>query len=254
MIDYKSKDLNLALRKIGLKKDDNIFCHSNLGFFGRMKDINNKNELCKIFYKNIFEIIGVKGNLIVTTFSYRNFKNENYIINSTKSDMGIFSEWIRKNKKSVRSNDPNFSISCIGPEKIYFTKNSKNDTYADDNFFGKFHKKNGKILNFNFPGSTIIHYYEKKLAVSYRYNKKFYGTTESKKQIWNVFSKKISDQNTYHNPFPITNFVKKYNIANYTNLGKGEILCIESMKFYNTIKKILIKKPYFLTLKYKKNL
>ena len=42
MIDYKSKDLNLALRKIGLKKDDNIFCHSNLGFFGRMKDINNK--------------------------------------------------------------------------------------------------------------------------------------------------------------------------------------------------------------------
>ena len=80
------------------------------------------------------------------------------------------------------------------------------------------------------------------------------GLLNQRNKFGMFFSKKISDQNTYHNPFPITNFVKKYNIANYTNLGKGEILCIESMKFYNTIKKILIKKPYFLTLKYKKNL
>ena len=36
--------------------------------------------------------------------------------------MGIFSEWIRKQKNSKRSNDPNFSISCIGPKKIILPK------------------------------------------------------------------------------------------------------------------------------------
>ena len=141
----KSKDLNLALRKIGLKKDDNIFCHSNLGFFGRMKDINNKNELCKIFYKNIFEIIGVKGNLIVPTFSYSYFKNENYIINSQSQIWVFFLNGLEKNKKSVRSNDPNFSISCIGPEKLFHKKIAKMTLMQMIIFLENFIKKTVKF-------------------------------------------------------------------------------------------------------------
>ena len=253
MTDYNENNIYLALKKVGLKKNDNIFCHSNLGFFGKLKGINDKNQLCKVFLKNIFKIIGKNGNLIVPTFSYSFFKSEKYINNITKSEMGIFSEWIRKQKNSKRSNDPNFSISCIGPKKNYFTETIENNTYSDDNFFGKFHRANGKVLNFNFPGSTIIHYYENKLKIKYRYNKKFYGISGTKKTEWLVFSKKISDRNTYHNPFPITNYIKKKKIAKYTNLGKGEILCINSLSFYNTIKKVLTKNPYFLTLKYKEN-
>ncbi len=254
MFDYNQKDIFYALKKVGLKKNDNVFCHSNIGFFGKLRDIETKNQLCKIFCENIIKIIGNNGNLIVPTFTYSYFKEKKYINNVTSSDMGIFSEWVRKQKNSLRSDDPNFSVSCIGPQSKYFTQIIEYNTYSENNFFGKFHKVNGKILNFNFPGSTIIHYYEKKLGIKYRYNKIFYGISDSKKKAWQVFSKKITKKDTYHNPFPITNYLKKRKIANYTNLGKGEVFCIDSNKFYNTIKKILIKKPDYLTLKYKKNI
>ena len=53
--------------------------------------------------------------------------------------------------------------------------------------------------------------------------------------------------------FQLLIILKKKKIAKYTSLGKGEILCINSLSFYNTIKKVLAKNPYFLTLKYKEN-
>lgn len=254
MFDYNEKDLKLALKKVGLKKNDNIFCHSNLGFFGKLQNVDSKKKLCELFYKNIIDIIGKKGNLIVPTFTYSFFKGKIFNVNTSISEMGIFSEWIRKQKQSKRSKDPNFSISCVGPDKDYFTNIYEKETYSDNNFFGKFHKKNGKIINLNFPGSTIIHYYEKKLGVKYRFDKKFNGINFTKKETWIVFSKKISNKNTYHNPFPITQYIKNKKIANFTNLGKGEILSISSNKFYNSIKKILIKKPNYLTKKNKENI
>ena len=57
-----------------------------------------KINYAEVFLKNIFKIIGKNGNLIVPTFSYSFFKSEKYINNITKSEMGIFSEWIRKQK------------------------------------------------------------------------------------------------------------------------------------------------------------
>ena len=57
MADYNSNKLYKALKKIGLKKNDVIFCHSNLGFFGKFKNAKNKNDLCNFFYKQIFKII-----------------------------------------------------------------------------------------------------------------------------------------------------------------------------------------------------
>ena len=224
MADYSKLDFKKSLLKIGIKKNDNIFCHSNIGFFGKPKNVNSKNQLCNLFLKVILDTIGKKGNLIVPTFSYSFFEKKNFERKYTPSKMGIFSEWVRKNKLSTRSNDPNFSVSCIGPDKEFFCSNGNNDTYSEDNFFAKFHNINGKILDLNFPGTTIIHYYERKLNVKYRFNKKFFGKVSNKKTSWFVLSKKLRDKNTWHNPFPITNLIKKKKIAKFTKLGKGEIL------------------------------
>jgi len=247
MFDYTKSDILKVLKKVGLKKGDNVFCHSNIGFFGKLKDIRTKNQLCKIFYKSIFDIIGNKGNLIVPTFSYSFFRKKNFKKNDTLSNMGIFSEWVRKNKNSERSNDPNFSVSCIGPDKFFFCTNYSKNTYSDESFFHKFHQSNGKILNFNFPGSTIIHYYEKKLGINYRFDKKFSGLSDGKNETWTVFSRKLSSKSFTHNPFPITDYIKKRKIAYYTILGKGEVLCISSQNFFNSIKNVLKKKKFFLT-------
>ena len=89
---------------------------------------------------------------------------------------GMFSEMVRKDPNSIRSNDPNFSVSSIGMDSKFFTENLPNHSFGLDSFWDRFLKKNGKICNFNFDsGSTFFHFVEKTLNVSYRYDKNFSG-------------------------------------------------------------------------------
>ena len=80
-------------------------------------------------------------------------------------------------------------------------------------------------------GSTIIHYYERKLKVSYRFDKKFYGTIDGKKKSWIVFSRYLNKK-YIHDPLPITEVLRKKKYFFRSKLGKGEITCIKSKKFF----------------------
>ena len=249
MSEYNFKDLINSLKKVGLKKNDNIFIHSNIGLFGNMKGMNNKEKLVKSFYFAIKKILGNKGTITVPSFSYSFFKKEIFYKNKSKSDMGIFAEYVRLRRDSIRSDDPNFSVSSIGFLSKFLTSDNINlETYSKNSFFEKFHSLNGKIMNFNFPGSTFIHYYEKKLGVKYRYEKSFSGINEGKKEKWKVFSKYLSKKETFHNPFPVTNLIKKRKIAKVSQLGKGEIVCITSNQLYRIIKSEIKKNRWLLTM------
>tara|TARA_B100000214_G_C23908274_1_gene599966 strand:- start:300 stop:1052 length:753 start_codon:yes stop_codon:yes gene_type:complete len=244
-MDYNSKNICLALKKANIKKGDIILCHSNLGFFGKPKGIKNPNSLCRLFFKSFMNVLGEDGTLIVPTFSYSFFKKEKFIVN-TKSEMGIFSEYVRNLTKSKRSMDPNFSVSVYGKNKEYFCDTILNNTYDDESFFGKFHKKNGKIVTLNFLGSTILHYYERKLKVPYRFDKKFFGTVNGKKEIWVVFSRYLNKK-FVHDPLPITKILRKKKYFFRSRLGKGEITSISSENFYRTVKNSLKNNKYILT-------
>ena len=249
MIYYNLGELIYSLKKVGLKKKDNIFVHSNIGLFGRMKGANSKEKIVKSFYSAIKNILGSKGTITVPSFSYSFFKKENFYKNKTKSDMGIFAEYIRLRKDSLRSNDPNFSVSSIGNLSEHLTsKNIDFTTYSNNSFFAKFHSLNGKIVTFNFPGTTFIHYYEKLLAINYRYEKKFHGINEGREESWSVFSKYLSKKKTFHNPHSITDLIKKRKIAKLCNLGKGEITCISSNDYYKTIETEISRNKWLLTM------
>ena len=241
MEDYNLRQICLSLRKVGLEKNDVVFCHSNLGFFGNLKNITNKSDLCEKFFNEIFKIIGRKGTLIVPTFSYSYFNNKAFDSNKTPGlRMGIFSEWIRLNKKSKRSNDPNFSVSAIGNLSKEFIKlegNVNKNTYSENSFFFFFYYHNGKILNFNFPGTTIIHYYEKLLNTPYRFDKKFHGKTNGKDETWTVFSRRISGKKNYHNPHKLMGLLRRKKDKNFSILGKGEIFLMPSKQLFSFIKK-----------------
>lgn len=248
MFDYSIRDILYSLKKIGLKKKDNIFIHSNIGLFGRMKGANNKERILQSFYSSIRKILGNNGTITVPTFTYSYFKKKKFYKNKSKSEMGIFAEFIRLKKESLRSNDPNFSVSSIGDLSKFLTvDNNDCETYSDNSFFAKFHSLNGKIVTFNFPGSTFIHYYEKKLGINYRYEKKINGINDDREEKWSVFSKYLSNKKTFHNPYPITLLIKKKNIAKTCNLGRGEITCISSNDYFKTIKSEISKNKWLLT-------
>jgi len=259
MHDYSIEDLKKALNFLKIKKNDNIYCHSNIGYFGIMKETRDKDKICKKIYNCIKNVIGKKGTLIVPTYSYSFSKKRNGIIyrkkedfdlKKTKSTMGVFSEWIRKNPNSLRSIDPFFSSAVIGHKKKFFTENLSNNSFDENSLFSKLLKLNVKFLNFNFNGYTFIHFIERKLNVKYRFNKKFYGEivlNKKKKINWYIFVRYLYDKKFVDNHMPLINHMKDYNLIRTYNVGRGEISTTNAEKIYKTIRSKIKKNGLYLT-------
>jgi aminoglycoside 3-N-acetyltransferase len=249
--DYNRENIRNALLNIGIKQGDSIFIHSNLGFFGKLENAETEKEYCQSFKDIFLEILGSEGTLIVPTFSYSFCNNRNFDINTTKGVCGMFSEYIRLLSQSVRSEDPNFSISAIGKKSKLFTQDIPIHSFGKNSFWEKLLKEKGKICNLNFDvGSTFIHYVEKSQNVSYRFDKIFRGNIikngikEKKESYHFVYDlKKAKDAPDF------TRFHKKAlekNIVKKNDLGKGQVNCISVKNVFNLIMKELQKRPRFL--------
>ncbi len=249
--DYSKEDIVKALRSAGVEKGDSIFSHSNIGFFGKLKDAKTAEDYYKAFKEVIFEVIGEEGTLVVPTFSYSFCKNKSFDAKNTPGVCGLFSEMVRKDKNSVRSADANFSIAAIGKNAEYFTKDTTFHSFGKGCFWERFLKKDGKFCNFNFDsGSTFIHYVEKCLGVPYRYDKGFSGKLlENGKEIECEFIHFVYDLN---NPEHVPDFTKldkrakELGFSKVANLGKGTILRISAKDKFKLISEEIKKVPNFL--------
>jgi len=176
--DFTKSDIIDKLKKAGIQKDDSIFVHSNIGFFGRLENANNSEEYCEIFKDSIFDVIEENGTLIVPTFSLSFCNNQIFDKQQTVSfECGIFSEFIRQKENSKRSDDANFSVCAIGGKSDYFTKEVSEHSFGTNSFWDRLWQKNGKICRFNMSSdyNTFIHFVERELNVPYRYDKEFRG-------------------------------------------------------------------------------
>lgn len=170
-------DVESALREVGLREGDVVMVHSDVGSFGKLGDIKNKNEFLKSILDAFLSVIGSKGTLIVPTYTYSFCKNQIFDIKNSKSTVGIFTEFVRTHEDAIRSEDPIFSHSGIGKNAKKLLKNVSNVCFGKDSFFDRLYKFNGKMVNFGkFFDITFLHYIENAFGVGHRFNKKFSGT------------------------------------------------------------------------------
>jgi len=248
---YSKNDIKKALKEIGLESGDSIFVHSNIGFFGALKGANLPEDYYRIFKDAIIEIIGAQGTLTVPTFSYSYCHGEIFDPKTTPGVGGFFSEMVRLDSKSIRSVDANFSIAAIGKRAKYFTDSPSEHSFSDNCFWERFLNSDGKFVNFNFDAaSTFIHYVEKKLNVSYRYDKAFIGSSiiDGKKNS-GFFYHFVYDLGKPTNDVDFTRFdkkAKKLGLAKVVNLGKGQIVSITARDAFDLIKSELKINPAFL--------
>ena len=176
MVHYSKEEIERTFECVGIKKGDDVFLHTNLGFFGICEGVKSADELCQVFYSSLRRIIGDEGTIIVPTFTYSSCHKEPFDPRVTPCNMGMFSDYIWKLPETIRSVDPNFSIAAIGNRAKFYTENPPQKSFGDDCFFERFYANNGIICNLNFDaGTTFVHYVEHKLNVPYRYDKKFIG-------------------------------------------------------------------------------
>ena len=251
--NYTQQDLEQALTNIGISCGDNVFIHSNIGFFGRMENINTSDELCEAYFTILKKILTPSGTLVLPTFTYSFCHNEIYNPALTESKCGILPEYVRKQNDTIRSLDPNFSITAWGRLANSYTEKAAHESFGENSFWERFLKSGGKILCMNFDcGSTFVHYVEKVKSVPYRYNKAFNGIIElghDKRQYKHYFVHFVFDNpNDYPNFERLDKECRKENICKITNLGRGTMLAIDINKYYNLICHNLDLNPRFLTV------
>jgi aminoglycoside 3-N-acetyltransferase len=248
---YTYDDIVKTLKGLGISKGDSVFIHSNLTFFGMLDEANSAEEINEAFYRAFCEVIGDEGTIIVPTFSYSFCKNEKYDLLNSKSDCGMFTEYIRKLDGAMRSYDANFSVAAIGNLANEYTENAATHSFGKDSFWERFKGKKGKIVCMNFhKGSTFIHFIEKSLNVPYRYDKNFYGDIILndkiiENQMFTHFVRALDKPEDFPTCDRMNEVCRATNKLKEAQLGRGDIIVYDASELFCTMQEILKVRPRF---------
>lgn len=250
--DYSLQDITKALLDIGISKGDDVFIHSNLGFFGILEGCRSGEQLCESFLTAIQSIIGDEGTIVTPTFSYSYCHNEVYDPHQTKTNCGMLSEYMRKTYPNQRTLDPNFSVCGVGKHMVEYMQCNIHEAFGKDSFWEKFMRHDGKIICMNFhAASTFIHFIECENKVDYRYNKAFNGQTILESKTIKDYAVHFVYDGADDAPCVerVTELCKENGVSKQVSLGKGLMRSFSARKYYNFFTDLLKVRPRVLCVK-----
>ena len=164
------------IKQLNINKDDIVLlCSDIIKLIILFK--NNKNVFdANRFINSIINEIGVNGTLIFPTYNWGYCRGETFDIRNSRSEVGSLSNAALKRKDFARTQHPIYSFAVYGKYKNYLCKLENKRGFGKNSPFNFFYKNNAKIITIGTPikdGLTIIHYFEAKAKVKYRFHKYF---------------------------------------------------------------------------------
>ena len=170
------KKLSILFKKLNIKRNDNIFLHSNsAGLLQYTRSKKDKKKYFKIFFDLLLKKIGQNGTLVLPTYNYDFAKGKNFFYDKYNSQVGELSNFFLKEYMAKRSLDPIFNHAIKGKLEKKLLKSEVKICFGKKSIFKKIYDRNFKILGFccTLNSMTFLHYIEKEMQVKYRFNKKF---------------------------------------------------------------------------------
>ena len=169
LIFSKINDISRLFADLGLNKGDIVLIHSNVASLGKVEK-----GLEGIFFA-VREIIGNEGTLVVPTFTFSFCRGKVFDLKKSKSENGVFTEYVRKLPGTVRSPHGITSFAAIGQEAIPMMSMSDKTSYGPGSIPGNLRNAGCKVLQIGVPVISHTHYVERLVGVEYRYDKNFNG-------------------------------------------------------------------------------
>lgn len=173
---YTEIDITEGLKSIEADKCDILFVHTDVAFGMPNVDLKRKEYLDSLY--NSLLALNVET-LIFPSFTYSFCNNENYDVRNSKTSMGALIEHIRKKEGVKRSLDPLLSMIAFGKNENIVEGDVGNHSLGKNSVFNRLHNcDNVKFLFFGADFAeyfTYVHYVEKMLEVTYRFDKAFSG-------------------------------------------------------------------------------
>ena len=174
--EFYYQDLADSLKHIGIQPDDLVLCHIGLDKIGLPTDQSEHGRPVEMLLE-LFSTVIPDGTILVPAFSYSFCgKNEVFDPQTTRSDVGNFSNYIIKYGLWKRSLDPLFSFVGRGPLIDELFENIPNTSFGHGSVFDRLVRAKAKICQFGTSGIvTAFHHFEWKNRVPYRFDKSFHG-------------------------------------------------------------------------------
>ncbi len=241
------KEINSLFRSLNIKKGDKLIIHTNIS--GLFQYMNNSKSM-SLFLNLILKKIGSTGTLVIPTYNYDFIKGKPYIKNKSPSHVGMFTNYLLKKYSKKRTNNPIFSHIIFGKLSKVLHLSDDFEMFGERSIFANFLKFDFKIICFCCSPTfiTLIHYFEKKLNVDYRFDKLF----KSKMKVNNKLIDKVIKYRVGKKKIDYT--LKENNLLTLLKKNKflekpfGRFLCysVKANYLYSSIKKKIKKNSKFL--------
>jgi aminopeptidase-like protein/aminoglycoside N3'-acetyltransferase len=250
---YNREQMAQALRQVGLRRGDVVFSHSNVGYFGFPEEGRSAAAVFNTILGAFQDVIGSEGTLVVPTYTYSFPRGEPFDPGQVPSTCGIFTEMLRQHADAHRSHDPIISVVALGRLAKELTVNVPPECFGRDSFWDRFWQANGIICNLNFDaGATFVHFVERCLNVSYRYDKLFPGSFvrhgEVSKGAAIFFCRDNGNPETYAVFEPFDALARERGVARSVSVGRGAVVAIRAADMHSLIEEKIKEDPWFLTM------
>lgn len=245
------------LKDSGLKEGDIVLVHSSFKNLGLIEGIdkNDRERYFELILKAFNEVVNFdKGTLVVPTFSHEYARtNTPFIYEESPSEVGAFTEYIRKQKDSLRSIHPINSFCAIGKYKYEICDNISKSCYGMNSIFDRLISLNAHMMFFgaSMYHMTLKHHMEHVLGLPYVYHKAYFTPVyKDSKKLSLPFLSCVRYLNGKVNNNDCSDF-KKYLVSKQmlkqVKIGNTEILNMKIKDAYDEAVDLLTEDPtYFL--------
>ena len=245
MIDFDG--LVSGFKKIGLTTGDVVLVHSSFKSFGEVKGSP------QTVIDALISVIGDEGTLIVPRF---NFDFSTYgtpwDVRSTPSQMGIISEFARKDPRSRKVFHPIYPFSIIGKHADELVKHRYKGGYGKDSIFHQLRVLDAKIIQIDkvYKSTTIIHHVEEMLKVDYKYYKDFTGYVidENGRKYKDTFNLYVRDWEKGYvtDVLPIGKILEDEGVMKIDKIGDATVWYMKAEDVYQCTVNAIKKNSYVL--------
>jgi len=254
---YQREDIEDVLRSVGVRQGDILFVTTGLGMLGIAKGVESPDELNKLFFDVLKEVVGDTGTILVPTYSYtfgRSYQHElaEYNPTLTPSKIGPFPDFFRRQLGVVRSSDPMMSVAGYGPACASLFADLPATSYGHGSLYARLLECGTKCLNIGLgPNWTaFIHHADFLSKVPFRYDKLFWGQTldaegEVHTQSW-VYSVPILCPEARANAHKLGRLAEAAGIWSCHQLGRGRVYLANYRDYFDFAMKLLAKDPWLM--------
>jgi len=245
-------DFKAAFKGVGITEGDIVFVHAGLQAFGKPVPGLTKDGLSRSIVGALEDAVGKNGTLVMPTFTYAFCTRGSFDLQKSPSEVGMLTEYFRRQKGVVRSHHPIFSVAASGKDAKKLTDVDL-DSFGPKSFFAHLRARRGKVLFLGgatfYNSCTFIHYIEQQHRVPYRFMKKFPGTmVDGKKRtrVVALYYVRPLEGDVINGNSKLERVLKRKRVIREMKLGAALVRVVPAHDLYHEGMKMLDKDPYSL--------